>query len=123
MQRTVTGAGSLLLRGLGPSGLLVSRGLGGNEVSFVITVDRPRQLRVGGGSGRREERLETDKVNCYFVNVKLVMVNDQVLLEPIEGAVKVCYGVDRFRVTSTLPRVSRRRSRLVVRMRLVTGNS
>lgn len=117
MFRTVTGAGSLLLRGLGPSGLLVTRGLGGPNITLVVSVERPRQLRHRGSGPKRDQ--DREDLSCYFVNVRLVVVNDQVLAEPIEGEVKVCYGVDKFRVTSALPRVSRRMTNLIVSMRLI----
>lgn len=121
MERSVTGAGSLLLRGLGPSGLLISRGLGtGSDATIVITVpsqERPRQLRRRG-SGPKEERKQDD-IRCYFVNARLISVNDEDLAQPIEGEVKVTYGIDRFKVTSTLPSVSKRITRLAIRVRLI----
>ena len=113
MLGTVTGAGSLLLRGLGPSGLLVSRGLGGAPVTVIVTVPSVRIDRRGG-SGRREERRQ-EQVKCFFVRARLVIVNDQEIRQPIEGDVKVCYGTDRFKVTSTLPMISKRFTKIKVR--------
>ena len=116
MQRLVTGAGSLLLRGLGPSGLLITRGLGGGVTVIVEVPGRPRHLLIRGGSGRREEG-QTERVHCFFVNARLVSVNDQELRAPIEGEVKVCYGTDRFKVTSALPRVGKRFVRVIATLR------
>lgn len=122
MERTVVGAGSLLLRGLGPSGLLISRGLGaGFDATVIVTVptlERPRQLRYRGGHGKEEQK--TEEIKCYFVRARLVEINDQVITQPIEGEIKVCYGIDKFKVRSTLPSVTKRRSSLKVKIKLIT---
>ena len=113
MLRAVNGAGSLLLRGLGPSGLLITRGLGINLTVIIEIPERPRQLRRHGGSGRRDEgRIEN--VRCVFVNVKLIDINDRRIDGP-GGEIRVCYDRDRFRITGTLPRVSKRITRVGVR--------
>lgn len=123
MERTVTGAGSLLLRGLGPSGLLISRGLGtGFDATVVVTIpslERPRQLRHRGGHGKKEEQ-KTEEIKCYFVRARLIEINDQVITQPIEGEIKVCYGVDKFRVKSVLRSITKRRSSLKVKIKLIT---
>lgn len=114
MYTAVAGAGSLLLRGLGPSGLLLSRGLGGH-FELIISTGRPRQTRYGG-SGRREER-EKEEIRSIFVRARLVeingksvMNNSQNTLGSVEGTAKVTYGIDSFKVTSAIPRVSKRLS-------------
>lgn len=118
MRRTVAGAGSILLRGLGPSGLLVTRGLG----SRVVIDIRPRQLRHrGSGPKPYDGTTIREQVRCYFVGVRLITVNGQNLTEPIGGEVKVCYGRDQFSVTSSLPRVSRRIVDRNVMVRLLRG--
>jgi hypothetical protein len=118
MQRTVNGAGSLLLRGLGPSGLLVSRGLGGGFELVIVVPSGPNRVVRSGGSGRRDER-EAEEIKCLFVGVKLVRVNDEELLEPIGGGAKVCYGIDDFRITSVLRGASRRCVSAAVAARLL----
>lgn len=116
MQRDVTGAGSLLLRGLGPSGLLVTRGLGGGVQIVIIPPGPLRQTRLGG-SGRREGRFPYE---CIFVNARLVMINGRELPFPIEGVQQVdCRKDETLRVTAQLVSTVRRRKRIIVRARLV----
>lgn len=107
MQTTVAGAGSLILRGLGPSGLLISRGLGGTPVTIIVEIPTTRPDRRGG-SGRRDDFQQQEQVKCFFVKAKLVIINSHEMLQPIEGEIKVCYGTDKFRVTSTLPTITKR---------------
>jgi hypothetical protein len=79
----------------------------GGPFTLVIEFERPRQLRVGGGSSQRI--IPTiDEVRCVFVTARLVTVNDRDVIQPIENEIKVCYGIDRFKVTSTLPTITKR---------------
>lgn len=117
----ILGAGSLLTRGLGSSGLLVTRGLSEPFSAFIeVLIERPRQLRTAGAGGRTSRHdYDYDRRVGYFVGVRLIIINGQELLEPIEGSIKVTYGRDNFRVASALPRVKRRLSSLMIRARLV----
>lgn len=111
MQRLVTGAGSLLLRGLGPSGLLITRGLGGPFTIEVVVPQRPRNLRKRGTGNNWVLR-------TVFVRASLVVVNDVELVDPPTGSIRIDF--DEFNVihvVSILPSIQRRIASLAITAR------
>lgn len=117
MQREVQGAGSLLLRGLGPSGLLISRGLGGSEIDVIIP-SAPETRRRKRGDGRTEEE-KNRFPHSYSFDTRLVIVNGKELAHPVQRTVRIDYLQENtIRVKGTLPKSSIKRSNLSVKARL-----